>query len=234
MVVVPEADFMAQINTNTRNTILLCGVALISAIAISIVAARWITRPLQNVSQASNKLAQGQLDQQIAPSSIVEIDTLSASFNQLTQRLKQSFAALRQSELTNRTIVNTIPDLMIRTKGDGTYVDIIGSDRLRGVYGVKQFNPGKTVQESLPPDLAQKRMNYIQKALKTGQLQVYEHYIVINERPQYEEVRILVLGEDEVLIMVRDIVDHCHCLRPMYIKQLNDYFRKIVSIATKE
>ncbi|NER78634.1 MAG: PAS domain S-box protein [Leptolyngbya sp. SIO1D8] len=207
VVVVPEADFMAQINTNTRNTVLLCAAALLLAIGISVVTARWITRPILRVSRASDKLAQGNLDQQVEPSFITEIDTLGRSFNDMTEQLQQSFTALQQSEATNRAIVNTIPDLMIRARDDGTYLDIIGSDRLRGVYGVQQFSLGKTVKDSLPPELAEQRMYHIQQALQTGKLQVYEHRIVLNGRSQDEEVRILVLGENEVLIMVRDISD---------------------------
>ncbi|MBP0006060.1 MAG: PDC sensor domain-containing protein, partial [Cyanobacteria bacterium SBC] len=48
-IVVPESDFMAQINANTRNTIVLCGVALALAIGLGIVTARWINRPLQRL-----------------------------------------------------------------------------------------------------------------------------------------------------------------------------------------
>ncbi|MEM9216881.1 MAG: PAS domain S-box protein [Cyanobacteria bacterium P01_F01_bin.150] len=205
VVVVPEADFMAQINANTRNTVILCIAALLLAIAVSIVTAQLVTRPILNISKASGKLAQGQLDQQIAPSFITEIGRLAQSFNRMTSQLQQSFSALRQSESMNRGIVNTIPDLMIRSTGNGVYLDIIGSNHPPGVSGAKEFSPGKTVQESLPPKLAAKRMHHIRKALATGELQVYEHQILIDDQLRYEEIRILVLGENEVLMMVRDV-----------------------------
>lgn len=94
---------------------------------------------------------------------------------------------------------------MIRVTGDGKYLDIIGSDRLRGVHSQQTFQPGSTVHDSLPPELAEKRMTHIRQALETGGLQVYEHRISVNGHSQDEEIRILVLGNDEVLIMVRDI-----------------------------
>ncbi len=125
----------------------------------------------------------------------------------MSGQLKQSFDALRQSEAINRAFVTTIPDLMIRAKGDGTYLDIIGRDRLRGLHNTNQFNAGSTVQASLPPDLAKLRMHYIQQALATGELQVYEHRITLDGRTRDEEMRVLVMAEDEVLIMVRDITD---------------------------
>jgi HAMP domain-containing protein len=96
VVVVPEADFMGQINTNTRNTILFCFVALLFAIVIGILTGKWMTRPLQRVSQASDQLAQGQLNQQVEPSRITEILTLGNSFNTMAKQLKNSFTILER------------------------------------------------------------------------------------------------------------------------------------------
>jgi PAS domain S-box-containing protein len=220
-VVVPESDFMGRINANTRNTIWLCLIALGVAIALGILTARWVTRPILRVSQASDNLAQGNLDQQVESSPVVELDTLAHAFNNMSGQLKESFDALRQSEATNRAILTTIPDLMIRVRGDGTYLEIVGSDRLRGVHGVKRFSTGSTVHESLPPDLADLRMRHIQQALATGKLQVYEQRITIDGQAQDEEVRILVLGEDEVLIMVRDITDRKQAEEALRIAEEN-------------
>ena len=207
VVVVPESEFMSQINTNTRNTVLLCLAALAAAMAISVLTARWITRPILETAKASNRLATGDLDQQVDPSPnpITEINTLATSFNTMSAQLKGSFEALRQSEATNRAIVDTIPDLMILAKGNGIYLDIIGADDAPGNPTLQPLLPGQTVQDSLPPDLAQKRLYYMQQALKTGQLQVYEQHLQVNGQSQDEEVRILVMGDDEVLIMVRNI-----------------------------
>ncbi len=204
---IPESDFMDEIRASRWNTLQLILGALAGTIALGILSARWVTRPILHVSQAADQLAQGDLDQQVQPTLIAEVDILASSFNTMARQLKESFEALRQSEATNRAIVAAIPDLMIRARGDGTYLDIVGSDRLRGIHGVQRFSTGSTVQESLPSDLASLRMHHIQKALATGTLQVYEHRITLEGQVQEEEVRILVMGEDEVLIMVRDITD---------------------------
>ena len=205
VVVIPKADFTAQIDTNTRNTIILSFVALLVAMVSGLITSSWITAPIVRVSQASDKLAQGELEQQVEPSIIIEINTLANSFNKMAAQLKESFDALCQSEITNRAIVNTIPDLMIRARSDGTYLDIIDSHHSQSIYELKKFKAGSTVEESLPSELAQKQMRYIQQALATGKLQIYEHQIRLNGQLRDEEVRILVLGEEEVLIMVRDI-----------------------------
>ncbi len=119
---------------------------------------------------------------------------------------KKAEDALRQSEATNRALIAAIPDLLIRVKKDGTYLDIAGRERIK-IHSVKNFLPGSHVIDSLPSQLAEKRMKAIEKALATRTMQMYEQRILVNNQVQDEEVRIVVTGEDEVLVMVRDITD---------------------------
>ncbi|BAI90265.1 MAG: PAS domain S-box protein [Arthrospira platensis PCC 7345] len=224
---IPESDFMSEINASRQKSIGLSLAALIMAIAVGILTSRWVTRPILRVSHAADELAQGELDQQVKPSPIIEIDRLARSFNSMAQQLKQSFSALRQSEATNRAIVNTIPDLMIRAKGDGSYLDVVGSDRLEPADSSGEelltgqpFPKGISVQEYLPDNYEQ-LMHYIQQALITGKLQVYEHQIIRDNKSVDEEVRIMVLAEDEVLIMVRDITDRKQAEEALRIAEEN-------------
>jgi len=56
VVVIPEADFMEQINANTRTTILLCFFAFILAIALGIFTSRWVVQPITRLLEASKAL----------------------------------------------------------------------------------------------------------------------------------------------------------------------------------
>jgi signal transduction histidine kinase len=94
VVVIPERDFMAQIYTNTRHTILFCLASLAVAIALGLITARWITRPILRMSMASKAIADGDLDQTVSARGIQELETLSQSFNQMAKQLKDSFAEL--------------------------------------------------------------------------------------------------------------------------------------------
>lgn len=97
VIAVPESDFMAQINANTRNTILLCLAALTIAIVLGLYTSRWMIRPIRKLQQASEAIARGDLDNTVATTSnIEEIQALARSFNQMGIQLKQSFTALRQ------------------------------------------------------------------------------------------------------------------------------------------
>lgn len=123
----------------------------------------------------------------------------------MTQR-KQAEEALRQSEANNRALVEAMPDLLIRVNQDGTYREIQGRTRL-AIYDGDDFNVGNSVYDSLPPQEAQRRMQYIQLTLQTGLMQVYEQQLLIDGMLQYEEVRMVVTGKDEVLMIIRNITE---------------------------
>jgi signal transduction histidine kinase/DNA-binding NarL/FixJ family response regulator len=94
VVTVPESDFMAQINANTRTTIFLCLGALGLATVLGIYTSRWIAKPILVLSQASSDLAAGKFDRKVKDFSVNELGILAASFNQMAQQLKESFSEL--------------------------------------------------------------------------------------------------------------------------------------------
>ena len=94
VVVVPEADFMEQIDANTRTTILLCLAALGLATLLGLITSRWISFPILRLSEASKKIANGELDQNVEVEGVTELGVLAHSFNQMALQLKQSFEEL--------------------------------------------------------------------------------------------------------------------------------------------
>jgi signal transduction histidine kinase len=96
-IVIPESDFMGQINANTRTTILLCAIALGLAIILGIYTSHWITQPILELNQASKAITQGSLDRRIADSRIRELNTVGQSFNHMANQLQASFSALERS-----------------------------------------------------------------------------------------------------------------------------------------
>ncbi|MFM2312430.1 MAG: hypothetical protein RLZZ04_1706 [Cyanobacteriota bacterium] len=110
VVTMPESDFMAQINANTRTTIILCVGALGVAVMLGLYTARWITRPIYLLSEASKAVARGELDRQVDINGAKEIALLSASFNKMAQKLKSQFNFLENvnKELEQRVQQRTI------------------------------------------------------------------------------------------------------------------------------
>lgn len=96
VVVIPEADFMEQIQANTRLTILLCTVALIVAIVVGILTARWITKPILALSRAAEALTAGDWDQPVTIHRSGELGILAHAFNRMREQLKQSHGQLAE------------------------------------------------------------------------------------------------------------------------------------------
>lgn len=113
VLVIPESDFMAQVNANTRTTILLCLGALILATIVGIYTSRWITRPILRLNQASKAIASGEFNQQVEIPSVNELGFLAVSFNRMTQQLQESFTTIEQ---TNQKLAKSNEDLEIRVE----------------------------------------------------------------------------------------------------------------------
>lgn len=97
VVVIPESDFMEQINANTRTTIILCLGALILATIFGIFTSRWIAQPILKLQEASEAIASGKLDREIEVRGINELQSLASSFNQMAGQLRESFTALEKT-----------------------------------------------------------------------------------------------------------------------------------------
>lgn len=102
VIVVPESDFMAQINANTRITLVLCAIALLVALMAGVYFSRWIGKPIIKVIESSEKMSEGDLNQQITGGFISELNTLAQAFNRMAMQLQNAFYGLEQ-KVTERT-----------------------------------------------------------------------------------------------------------------------------------
>jgi signal transduction histidine kinase len=105
--VLPESDFMTQIEANNRTTILLCAITFVVATLLGLITARWITRPILHLSQASQAIAEGDLNQTAALSGLKEIDLLAHAFNRMSGQLKTAFNRLEEA---NATLENRVEE----------------------------------------------------------------------------------------------------------------------------
>gem|GEM_PF-3136678 len=113
--------------------------------------------------------------------------------------------ALRLSEQKSKAILNALPDLMFRIRSDGTFLDYYAHDETELFAPASQFLD-RRVSDILPPELAQLTMGFVQKALDTGLIQVYEYQVLAEHETHYES-RLVPNGPDEVLSIIRNITD---------------------------
>ncbi|MDX2217275.1 MAG: PAS domain S-box protein [Oculatellaceae cyanobacterium bins.114] len=116
---IPESDFTAEIQQNTRTTGLLCLLTLGVAIASGLTIANRFTARMAQLNRASQKLAAGDLTQQLPNNSaIAELQGLTQSFNQMAEQLRQLFQskveaeAARQSEARFQQLAAAVPGMI--------------------------------------------------------------------------------------------------------------------------
>ena len=119
---------------------------------------------------------------------------------------KKNEELIRLSEQKQRALIGALPDLVMRVSREGIYLDFYSTSTFK-VIGKAGGFVGTHINDTLPPELAARRMNAIHNALATKEIQVYEQEILIGGQLQIEECRVVACGEDEVLIVGRDISD---------------------------
>lgn len=126
VVVIPESDFMGQINENRRLTLMLCGLTLLTVVGSCFLTARLITQPIDDLSRISSALATGDFSQRGQPSVIREVDLLAGSFNSMADQIEASFLELEErvrertsqlsaeQERSERLLLNILPKKLVR------------------------------------------------------------------------------------------------------------------------
>jgi PAS domain S-box-containing protein len=133
VVTVPESDFIAQIDTNTQQTVLLCLATLVVSTLFGLLTSRWVTQPIRRLSRASRAIADGNLDQTLPTEPIRELNDLAQIFNWMAGELRQSFdrlearveartRSIRQAEERYRRIFEQAREGIFQTSPDGQYL----------------------------------------------------------------------------------------------------------------
>ncbi|MFW2404482.1 MAG: EAL domain-containing protein, partial [Gammaproteobacteria bacterium] len=113
-------------------------------------------------------------------------------------RIKSSFDKLQNSERRNRVLLKAIPDQIHIVNAKGELIECLSKERY-------PLSAGDALENFLPAHAARESRVFIERALKTGDLQTFEHDLG-DERGQFE-TRLVAQNDDTVLAIVRDITD---------------------------
>ncbi len=119
---------------------------------------------------------------------------------------RQAEEALRKSETITRALLNAMPDMMFRVSRNGTCLDVKPAKDFDLLLPPDQI-PGKKLPQVLPTEVAQQALYTIEQALQTGETQIFEYQFSKKDRVQDLEARVVAIGKEDVLIILRDITD---------------------------
>jgi signal transduction histidine kinase/CheY-like chemotaxis protein len=128
---------------------------------------------------------------------------------QLTSEIeerKAAEAALRESEMTNRALIQAIPDLVFTNRRDGEYLAVHVADPTL-LYAPPEAFLHRNIQEVLPQPLADQIMAAIAKALASNTVQELNYSLRVEEGDKAFEARVVPSTADTVITMVRDVTE---------------------------
>lgn len=234
VVAIPEADFIEQINTNIRTTILLCCFAFIVAIVLGIFTYRWVAEPIRRLLKASKDLTKmsesadftsSELEREVEVKGVNELGLLAQSFNQMARQLRSSFATLeetnshlesrvaeRTAELKSaeaelRALLAAMTELIVVVDASGRYLKIVPTN-LSLLYAPAQELVGKTIGEMFQPTTADRFLDCIRSALDTKQTVSIEYTLNLRGREVCLAARISPLSEESVIWVARDVTEY--------------------------
>ncbi|MCU0540823.1 MAG: ATP-binding protein [Oscillatoriaceae cyanobacterium Prado104] len=174
-IAIPESDFMAEINSNTRTTILLCFIALVVSTAGGMLVARWVTQPLLQLNESAKHIARGEFDRTVAVNRSDEVGELANSFKSMAEQLQVSFAEMRtlnaelsESKSRLNQILEAVPVGIFVAEPNGKpyyvnsraqsllgkgIVDEIAAEEIREVYQIYQADSQEIYPQEKDPIL---------------------------------------------------------------------------------
>ena len=134
-----ESDFMDGIHASTRLTFWLMLAALLVAVVVGWLTARWIADPIAQLSDAAKSFADADFDRTAAIERSDEVGQLARAFNEMAGELKQAFRTLREDRERLSQFLEAIPVGVAIHRPDGSlfYINeagrhLCGSDATQG------------------------------------------------------------------------------------------------------
>lgn len=112
----------------------------------------------------------------------------------------------QKSEALRTALLHVSPDLIFTVRKDGLVVDV-HAPRDNELTASARDAVGKRLKDQLPTQIGQQGMHYVEKALRTGQTQIFSIQHALPNRTRVFEARISPCGPDEVFALVRDVTD---------------------------
>jgi diguanylate cyclase (GGDEF)-like protein len=111
------------------------------------------------------------------------------------------------NEKITTSILKPTLDILLRINKSGTVLEFRG--RLENdLFQSSDKVVGKTINELMPYDVAQSVMQVVEKALQTGDRQIFDYQLSIETLKNRYEARFIVIGDNTILILVRNITEH--------------------------
>jgi PAS domain S-box-containing protein len=113
---------------------------------------------------------------------------------------------LLESNQRNSAILEALPDIMFTFNREGVFIDCHSPNEDLLLYPAQKF-VGKNIKDLAPTYLTELNQQKIDKLFETGEPQFYTYPLKMDGKTMYFDARMVKLGENNVLSIVRDITN---------------------------
>ena len=169
-----------------------------------------------NILQQEKEEAQREtflLHQQTAEHLEAQVQERTAKLTEANEDLSKEIEAhtiteesLRESERKNKAFLDLIPDLMFRLNQKGDILDFRAAITEDLVLPPAEVI-GSNIKDALPPEVVRQCLHAIDRALDAGTVQIFEYRLQIQQGNQDFEARLITSGEEDVLVIVRNVTE---------------------------
>ncbi len=135
----------------------------------------------------------------------------------LEDLVERKSAELNESEEYKQSIIELMPDIMIKTNREGEYLDIISSSDDKLIQPREKVL-GKKIIDLFPEGEGDRVMEHLRKSIDDDVLQIVEYEIPIKDKDLWFEARIVPSGDGEAFALIRDITERKDAERTLYEK----------------
>ena len=181
-------------------------ISLIAAISVAFITTRNLAQPLADLTTVAQQIANGDYTLTANIEREDEIGTLASAFNKMTAYLNQLITDLQQGEDRLQALLDAMPDMMYRLSDTGVVLDFKAAQQqvTRSLGNIV----GTHIKESsLPSHVVTELDLLIQQTITSGQIAYYEYEMDVSDDLGMFELRMVKSGDDEVVMIVRDITE---------------------------
>lgn len=113
---------------------------------------------------------------------------------------------IHETSERNRAMLRALPDMVFLLSSDGVFLDYNVRDEKQLFHAPEVFM-GKSLRDTLPPDLAERLMESLSNTLLTDTTEILEYSLMMPDGERHYESRMIQTEGDKVICIVRDTTD---------------------------
>lgn len=120
---------------------------------------------------------------------------------------QQKMAELQASHDRLQAFYEATPDIVLRVNRQGMYLDAHIPEHFTTLYDAYENLHGLYISQVLEPAIANPSLQYLDVALRTGEVQTFNYQVFVAGSLRYREARIAPLDSEEALWFTRDVTN---------------------------